>query len=124
MKKAIAVFSILMGISLITTWIVLFLLNQVVAESTFELVFLLIAEFLTGLGLILAGYAVIVRRGWGDYLQLVAFGMLLYCAIFSIGVLGQGDNVPVAIFFASVSSLTFLSITYLLYELSRIKKSA
>jgi peptidoglycan/LPS O-acetylase OafA/YrhL len=119
MNKAIAVFSILMGGGLITTWIVLFLFKPIIAESTFELVFLLIAEVLTGTSLILAGYAVIRRQRWGDHLQFVAFGMLLYCATFSIGALGQGGNIPIIAFFSSVASLTFVSIGYLLYTHSK-----
>ena len=109
MTRAAAIFSILMGASLLATWVVLFALGQVpeVYTSPFSTTLLLVAEALTGLGLIVGGYGLLTKRVWGLKLQLVALGMLLYCAIFSCGELGQG-NPPAAIFFGAVAALAFI----------------
>ncbi len=107
--KASAIFSVLMGGSLLSTWIVLFAMGQVpeLYTSPFETILLLVAEALTGLSLIAAGYGLLSGRVWGLKLQLVALGMLLYCTIFSCGALGQG-NVLLAIFFGTVATLAFI----------------
>lgn len=107
--KAAAIFSILMGASLLATWVVLFAVGQVpeLSTSPFKTTLLLVAEVLTGLSLIVGGYGLLTRQVWGLKLQLVALGMLLYCTIFSCGELGQG-NPPVVIFFGTVATLTFI----------------
>ncbi len=104
-----AIFSVLMGGSLLSTWGVLFAMGQVpeLYTSPFETILLLVAEALTGLSLIVGGYGLLTGRPWGLKLQLVALGMLLYCTIFSCGALGQ-DNALVAIFFATVAALDFI----------------
>jgi len=112
MSKAIAFFSILMGLAQMTTWIVLFSLGQVpeIATQPFGTWMLLVAEFLTGLALIFGGYALLVRRHWGLRLELAALGMLLYCTVYSTGVFGQQGNLPGAAFFAVVALLSAVSI--------------
>ena len=109
MTRAAAIFSILMGASLLATWVVLFAVGQVpeLYTSPFKTTLLLVAEALTGLSLIVGGYGLLARRVWGIKLQLVALGMLLYCAIFSCGELGQGNPLA-AIFFGAVATLAFI----------------
>ncbi len=106
--KASAIFSVLMGGALLSTWVVLFALGRVpeLYTSPFDTILLLVAEALTGLSLIAGGYGLLTRRAWGLKLQLVALGMLLYCTIFSCGALGK-SSLPVAIFFGTVAVLTF-----------------
>jgi hypothetical protein len=83
MTKSAAVFSILMGMALLATWIVLFAIGQVPEISTKPLAtsLLLTAEFLTGFALIGGGYGVLTHRQWGHLTNLVALGMLLYCVV-------------------------------------------
>lgn len=109
MTKATAIFSILMGAALLSTWVVLFALGQVpeLFTSPFKTALLLVAEALTGLALIVGAYGLLARKAWGLKLQLVALGMLLYCTIFSCGELGQG-NPPAAIFFGAVAVLALI----------------
>ena len=121
MKKIIAYFSILMGTSLIATWVVLFLKGSMPDDTALKLASLLTAEFLTGLSLIVAGYGVLTRRSWGLSLQLVALGMLLYCTTYSIG-LGEGGKTPILIFFATVASLTFFSASYFVCKAPSIQE--
>jgi peptidoglycan/LPS O-acetylase OafA/YrhL len=119
--KIIACFSILMGTSLILTWVVLFFKGDMPDDTPLKLAALLTAEFLTGSSLIIAGYGVLTRRNWGLNLQLVALGTLLYCATYSIG-LGDGGKTPLIIFFATVAFLTLLSASYFVHKAPSIKE--
>jgi hypothetical protein len=111
-SKTIPVFCIIMGLAQMTTWIVLFSLGEVpeIVTQPFGTWMLLVAEFLTGLALVVGGYAFLTRRSWGFHLELAALGMLLYCTVFSTGVFGQQGNSPAAAFFASIALLSALSI--------------
>ena len=44
-------------------------------------------------------------KSWGIRADLAALGMLLYCALFSIGVFGQAGNIPAAGFFVAIIAL-------------------
>jgi hypothetical protein len=112
LTKAISYFSMLMGVSQMATWIVLFSLGKVpeIVTRPFETWMLLAAEFLTGCALVVSGYAFLTRRSWGFHLELAALGMLLYCTVFSTGVFGQQGNIPAAAFFAAVALLSALAI--------------
>ena len=74
MRKIEAVFSILMGAAFLGTWLVLFLLGKVpeLATSPLQTGLLLVAEFLTGLSLIVGGIGLLARTCWGVPLDLVA----------------------------------------------------
>ena len=110
--KAIAFFSILMGLAQMATWAVLFSLGKVpeIVTQPFGTWLLLVAEFITGLTLVFGGYALLIRRTWGLHLELAALGMLLYCTVYSTGVFGQQGNLPGAAFFAVVALLSAVSI--------------
>jgi hypothetical protein len=114
MKKAVAIFSILMGTALIGTWLVLFLLGEVpeLATSPLETGLLLVAEFLTGASLIVGGSGLVARKRWGMPLDLVALGMLLYVSTYYTGILAQEGNTPAALFMAVVAFLTVASLGY------------
>jgi hypothetical protein len=112
LTRAISTFSILMGLSQMATWVVLFSLGNVpeIITRPFETWMLLVAEFLTGSVLVFGGYAFLTRRSWGLHLELAALGMLFYCTVFSTGVFGQQGNIPAAAFFAAVALLSALAI--------------
>jgi hypothetical protein len=114
MKKTVAIFSILMGVALIGTWIVLFALGNVpeLATSPLETGLLLVAEFLTGASLIVGGSGLLVHARWGMPLNLVALGMLLYVSTYYTGILGQEGNAPAAVFMAVVAVLSVASLGY------------
>lgn len=114
MKKIVAIFSILMGVALIGTWVVLFVLGNVpeLATSLLETGLLLVAEFLTGASLIVGGSGLLVHARWGMPLSLVALGMLLYVSIYYTGILGQQGNTHAAVFMAVVAVLTLASLGY------------
>jgi hypothetical protein len=122
MNKAIPLFSILMGLAQMATWVILFGLGQVpeIATQPFETWMLLVAEFLTGLALVFGGYALLSRRRWGLRLELAALGMLLYCTVYSTGVFGQQGNFPAASFFAIVALLSGVSIGSFMFSKDRL----
>jgi len=121
MRKIEAVFSILMGAALLGTWIVLFLLGKVpeLATNPLETGLLLVAEFLTGLSLIVGGIGLLARARWGVPLDLVALGMLLYVSTYYTGILGQQGNTPAAVFMAVVAILTLVVLGYAVPAASR-----
>lgn len=115
MKKAAAIFSILMGVMMFGTWAFLLLSNQFPEIRTLpiESGYLLVAEFLTAAALIIAGYGVLTRRQWALALMLVALGQLIYCTIRFAGELGQGGSLAGLGFFSSVAAGGLIFASYL-----------
>jgi hypothetical protein len=116
MIKMAACFSIFCGIGMLATWSSLILRGQVpeLVTQPFETVFLLAAEIVTAITLISAGWGLLTRRKWGLPAGLIALGMLLYCAIYSVGVFGQQSVWPAVGFFVVVASLAAIFASKLL----------
>ncbi len=108
MRKAASIFSLVCGVMMLLVWGVLLSTGNAPELRTkpLEAVFLLAAEFLTAASLIVGGWGSLSHRSWSFTMQLVALGMLLYCAVFSVGVVGQQDNLPATGFFVVVATLT------------------
>ncbi len=115
MKKAAAIFSILMGLMMFGTWAFLFLSNQFPAIRTLPLQsgYLLVAEFLTAAALVGAGYGMLTRREWAPALMLVALGELIYCTIRFAGELGQSGSLAGLGFFSAVAIGSLIFASYL-----------
>jgi hypothetical protein len=107
MKKAASIFSLFCGISMFVVWGILLATGQVVELQTspFGTIFLLAAEFLTAISLLIGGLGLLTDKNWGLRADLTALGMLLYCTVFSIGVFGQQGNVPATSFFVVIATL-------------------
>lgn len=118
MKKAASIFSLFCGISMLAVWGFLLATGQVVELQTspFQAMFLLGAELLTAVSLILGGFGLLTGKTWGLRADLVALGMLLYCTIFSIGVFGQAGNAPAIGFFGVLVALAAVFSTRLILE--------
>lgn len=108
MRKAASIFSLACGVMMLLVWGVLLSTGNAPELRTkpLEAVFLLAAEFLTAASLIVGGWGSLSRKSWSFTMQLVALGMLLYCAVFSVGVVGQQDNLLATGFFVVVAPLT------------------
>lgn len=106
-KKTASIFSIFCGVAMLVVWGILLKTGQVVElnNQPFEAGFLLGAEFLTAISLILSGTGLVKEKRWGLRMNLVALGMLLYCTVYSIGVFRQEDNIPATIFFIIIAAL-------------------
>jgi hypothetical protein len=107
MKKAAAIFSLFCGSAMLVVWGILLTTGQVVELQTtpLEASFLLGAEFLTATALLIGGLGLLTEKGWGLRADLAALGMLLYCAVYSIGVFGQSGDTPAAVFFVVITTL-------------------
>lgn len=118
MKKAASIFSLFCGVAMLIVWGSLLVTGQVVDLQTkpFETVFLLAAEFLTAISLIIAGFGMLTEKKWGLRADLAALGMLLYCTVFSIGVFGQARNIPAAGFFIVIVILAAIFSTVFIIE--------
>ena len=87
-------FAVLVGLSMIAIWIMLLITNQVseLVTSPLTITFHLIAEFVTGISLIVGGIALYGKYVLGVKIYLVSLGMLLYTVINSSGYYAQrGD---------------------------------
>jgi hypothetical protein len=76
--------------------------------------FLLAAEFLTALSLIIGGYGQLTRHSWGLRAVLVALGMLLYCVVYSIGVFAGRGIAPAVAWFVFVTLAAAFFVGHLL----------
>ena len=117
MRETASYFSILCGFAMLATWGFLLSTGRVpeLQTDTFKTLFLLTAEFLTAISLILGGFGLATGKSWGLRADLAALGMLLYCTIFSTGALGAGSP-QAAIFFGSVAVLAFIFSTRFILE--------
>ncbi len=119
-RRAVAVFAMAMGSLLLGTWVVLFIAGAVeYGASPVELVFLLVAEAMTGLSLLTGGVATLRRRRWGAPSLLVALGTLLYCAAYSIGVFAGRGNIAATAWFAVLFPCTALAAALLVHDVGR-----
>lgn len=115
MKKAAAIFSILIGLMMFGTWSFLFLFSGYPQAVTLpvETGYLLVAEFFTAAALVAGGYGILSHRRWAFPLILVALGELIYCAIRFAGELGQGGSLAGLTFFTLVGALSIGFAVYL-----------
>ncbi len=126
MKKGAAIFSILMGVALLGTWGYLFFSNNYPEATTYPLEtgYLLVAELLTGAGLIAGGVGILSSQRWGLPLTLVALGELVYNTVRYAGELGQGGSVPGLAFFTAVAVFGILFAVYLVISTSRQRQAS
>ncbi len=118
-RRVVAVFAFVMGSLLLGTWAVLLLVGVDYGASRVEFVFLLAAEFLTGLTLIVGGVSTTTRQRWGAPCLLVGLGMLVYCCVYSIGVFAARGNVPATAWFVLVSAGAIVCAGLLVLDISR-----
>ena len=118
MKNAASIFSLFCGIAMLIVWAILLGTGNVteLQTSPFQVMLLLVAEFLTAVSLIFGGIGLLTRKRWGLRTELAALGMLLYCTVFSIGVFGQAGNIPAAGFFGVTGFLTAVLLSGFIFE--------
>lgn len=117
-RKIASIFSLFCGVSMLVVWGILLGTGQVVELQTepFGTIFLLAAEFLTALSLLIGGFGLLARKNWGLRADLAALGMLLYCTVFSIGVFGQQGNIPATSFFIVIAAVAAIFSTMFILE--------
>ena len=112
-RKIAAMYSIVIGLSMIGMWSALLGTDQVpeIHTEPIKISFHLIVEFLTAFALLFGGFGLFTNRKWGFYVYLLSMGMLLYSLIGEgIGYYGQkGDSAMIGMF----TTLTFLTAIFI-----------
>jgi hypothetical protein len=103
---------------MLVVWGILLSTGQVLElqSEPFGTIFLLVAEFLTAISLLIGGFGLLIGKNWGLRADLAALGMLLYCTMFSIGVFGQQGNIPATNFFIVIAALAAIFSTLFILE--------
>ena len=101
-RKVIAIYSIAMGLCMISMWTMFYLTGGIPELNTepFRIAMHLIAEYSTAIGLIIGGYGLIKSKRWGYNLYLLSTGALIYTLIQSPGYYLQQGNIGFVIMFA------------------------
>ena len=101
LRKAAAVFAIVVGAMMIGQWAFFIAAGEVTELETepVRISFHLAAEFLTAAVLVIAGLALIKQKDWAFPIFMLALGMLSYTIVVSPGYFAQdGDYVFVGMF--------------------------
>ncbi len=99
---------------MIILWSILIITNQIpeLTVDSIEIIYHLIAEFLTAFILIIGGIGLIKKYKWGFRIFLISLGMLLYTAIVSAGYYADGGNIPMVVMFTVIQLSTLLFIFF------------
>lgn len=115
-QRVPAAFAIVVGMFMTGFWLLLYLTGGIpeLRTAPIEIGYHLLAELLTAVLLVTAGFGLLRGPQWVARLYPVALGMLLYTVINSAGYYAQrGDFVVVAMF----TGLTIVTLTLLIYEI-------
>ncbi len=86
-KKATAIYSVIVGISMMGMWIMFYVMGwipELVTEPA-RILLHIAAEILTAIALLAAGWGLLADKTWGRQVYLIATGALLYTMIQSPG---------------------------------------
>jgi hypothetical protein len=111
-----SIFAILVGLLMIVQWLYSFLNQQIPELETerFRILFHIAGEMITAISLIVGGVGLLTGQSWGNWLYLLAMGMLFYTVIVSPGYFAQkGQWAPVAMF-AVILILALVSVLLVL----------
>lgn len=119
-RKIAAIYSLIIGISIVGMWSFFLVSNQVpeLDSGSSEIILHLFAEFVTATLLIASGLSLLKKTSFAFHLFLVSLGMLLYTVIVSAGYyVDLGDLAMVAMFCV----FQILTIGFILLSLFRSK---
>lgn len=108
MKKVTCIYCIFIGICMLGMWTMLLVTGQVKELSTepYSIAGHLTAEFVTASLLIVGAVGVLQKKAWGNIIQIVSLGALLYSVIAACGYYLQDGSIPMIAMFASFIVLT------------------
>ncbi len=86
-----------------------------------EIIYHLIAEFLTAFALLTGGFVLLTNRKWSFHVYLVSIGMLLYTVIVSAGYFAQRGNWATIGMFTTFTILTATIIGLSIYRIDEFK---
>jgi hypothetical protein len=101
-RKAAAIYSIIVGISMFMMWIMFYLIGSI-PELTTEparIVLHIFAELAAAAALIAAGFGLLKLKAWSHQLYLLATGALIYTMIQSPGYFLQNGELGFVVMFA------------------------
>ena len=102
LRKTIAIYSIFIGIAMLSIWTVQLATGQAPELQTapIEIAMAITADWLTAIMLLVVGVGLLSRHNWAYKLYLFALGMLIYSVLISSGYFGQLGNTIFVILFA------------------------
>ena len=94
MRKVVSIFSIFVGFSMISMWIMLLILNQIPELKTIpsEIIMHIIIEIITAIMLITSGIGLSKKKKWSLKIYLFSSGMLFYTLVNSAGYYLQSSD--------------------------------
>lgn len=100
--KAAAVFSIIVGISMILMWLMFYFTGSIpeLESKPASIAMHLLAEFATAIALVIAGWGLLKAKTWSVNIYFLATGALLYTMIQSPGYFIQSGEAGFVIMFA------------------------
>ena len=120
-RKFASMYSIIMGIAMISMWVVFLITNQVheINTAPIKISYHLLAEFLTAILLIVGGFGLITKKVWSYQLYMISMGMLLYTVIASAGYYANlRDMIMIGMFTVfQLLTLLFFGLTFYKYKL-------
>jgi hypothetical protein len=110
LRKTAAIYSILVGLAMIATWIVLLNTDQVPELRTEPLTITLhiVAELITAAILLAGGIGLILKLTWAFNVFLLSMGMLIYAVINASGAYAQQGNMAMIAVFTVVIVLSVI----------------
>jgi hypothetical protein len=115
-RRTAALYSILVGLAIIVTWIMLLSTGQVPELETapLDITFHIIAEFITAGVLLAGGIGLILSRTWAFNIYLLSMGMLIYAVINAAGYYVQQGNIAMIAVFIIVIIISIILLVCLL----------
>ncbi len=104
-----SIYIIIIGIAMLCMWLMLLFKKEVPELNTkpTQILFHLIAEFLTSIMLIIGGVGLLLNQFWGIAVFFIAIGMAIYSTINAAGFYGQLKDWPM---FITLLVFTFISL--------------
>jgi len=107
--KIVAYYSIFLGISVITMWIMIFQ-TETPPEGRIELSFHLFSEFIMALLCLVSGILMLRNKPMSRFLNILGLGMVIYSVLNAAGYYGEKNEFPMMIMFIMLLILTTIAI--------------
>ena len=117
-KTMAAIYSILIGVSIIGMWTILYITGSIPEFDTesMRIGMHLVAEIATGIILILGAYGLLSNKRWGYNIYLISMGMLIYTLLVSPGYYAEKGNY---LFVAMFAIILFFSIVFMVFSFTK-----
>jgi len=117
-KTMAAIYSILIGVSIIGMWTMLYITGSIPEFDTepIRIGMHLVAEIATGIILILGAYGLLSNKRWGYNIYLISMGMLIYTLLVSPGYYAEKGNY---FFVGMFAIILFFSIVFIVFSFTK-----